>query len=106
MSLSTLVFLSHGRFAFMGSGSARIFTYIVSIRVKKLSKTNVVASRQVKGDNASRPVAVRRSKTRVLKSGCPKVSPTGVQNEKIETSQTLPEYSFGGVHTTHYLKRR
>ena len=40
---------------------------IVSIRVTTLSITNVVAPRRVKRENVSFPVAVRRSKTPLLK---------------------------------------
>ena len=56
-----------GRFSFLRSGCALIFKQIVSIRVKTHSFTNVVAPRRVKRENVSFPVAVRRSKTPLLK---------------------------------------
>ena len=56
-----------GRFSFLSSGWAIIFKYIVSIRVKTLSITDVVVPRRVKRENVSFPVAVRRSKTPLLK---------------------------------------
>ena len=46
---------------------AKIFSQIVSIRVKKLSNTNFISSRHIKGEKASLPVDVRRSKTPSLK---------------------------------------
>ena len=51
-------------FPFIGSGF--LFRQIVSIRVKKLSNTNLVASRHIKREKGSLPVDVRRSKTLLL----------------------------------------
>ena len=45
----------------------KFFLQIVSIRAKKLSNTNLVASRYFKREKSSRPVDVRRSKTSLLK---------------------------------------
>ena len=68
--------LKHGRFLathvnrkwpFDFDGFAKIVSQIVSIRVKKLSNTNFMASRLVKREKALLPVDVRRSKTSLLK---------------------------------------
>ena len=45
----------------------QIFEQIVSIRVKKLSNTNLVASRNIKREKGSLPVDVRSSKMSLLK---------------------------------------
>ena len=45
----------------------QIFQQIVSIRAKKLSNTNLAASRHIIGAKSSLAVDVRRSKTLVLK---------------------------------------
>ena len=71
-SLSTRVFekgTATGRehFACQGSGVSQIFILIISNRETILSNVNVVVWRQVKRENNSLPVAVRVSKTRVLK---------------------------------------
>ena len=50
----------------MGSGFAQIFGQIVSMRVKTLRKTNLVASSHIIKEEASLPVDVRRSKTSSL----------------------------------------
>ena len=55
-----------GSFSFMGSGLAQIFGQIVSMRVKTLSNTNLVASSHMIKEEASLPVDVRRSKTPFL----------------------------------------
>ena len=55
-----------GRFAFLCSDHAQIFGQIVSIRVKTLGNTNLVASRHIKGENASLLVDVRIAKSRSL----------------------------------------
>ena len=55
-----------GSFSFMGSGFAQIFGQIVSMRVKTLRKTNLVASSHIIKEEASLPVDVRRSKTSSL----------------------------------------
>ena len=54
-------------FSFLGDGFAQIFSQIVSIRVKKLSNTNYIASRHITREKSSLPVDVRRSKTSLLK---------------------------------------
>ena len=54
-------------FSFLDDGFAQIFSQIVSIRVKKLSKTNFISSRHIKKEKALVPVDVRRSKTPLLK---------------------------------------
>ena len=65
------------------SGVSQIFVLITSHGEKILSNVNVVESKQVKRENSSLPVAVRVSKTRVLK--LPIGSPqTGVhQHDKL-----------------------
>ena len=50
-----------GPFPLMGSGLASIFGQIVSIRIKTLSNTNLVASSHIIKEKASLPVDVRRS---------------------------------------------
>ena len=50
-------------FALLSSDFEQIFGQIVSIRVKTLSHTNVVASRHIKREKSSPPIEVRRSKT-------------------------------------------
>ena len=56
-----------GLFALLSRNFDQIFGQIVSIRVKKLSNTNMVASRLIKREKGSLPVDVRRSKTSLLK---------------------------------------
>ena len=51
----------------MDDGFAQIFSQIVSIRVKKLSNTNYIASRHITREKSSLPVDVRCSKTSLLK---------------------------------------
>ena len=54
-----------------GSGlfalSSRDFKQLLSIRVKTLTHTNLVALKHIKRENGSLPVDVRRSKTELLK---------------------------------------
>ena len=56
-----------GPFSFLDDGFAQIFSQIVSIRVKKLSNTNCIASRHITREKSSLPVDVRCSKTSLLK---------------------------------------
>ena len=63
-------------FLIFGSGCDLIFMQILSNRVKALSITNVVAPRRVKRENISFPVAVRHSKTPLLK--LPNITLNGV----------------------------
>ena len=56
-----------GLFLFLNDGFAQSFSQIVSTRVKKLSNTIFKSSRHIKGEKASLPVYVRRSKTPLLK---------------------------------------
>ena len=49
-----------------GSGLVETLGLIVFIREKKLSNTNLLASRHIKREKASLPVDVRRSKTSLL----------------------------------------
>ena len=56
-----------GLFALLSRGFEQIFGQIVSIRMKTLSNTNMVASRLIKREKGSLPVDVRRSKTALLK---------------------------------------
>ena len=55
------------RFVCHDSGVSQIFILIISDGEKILSNVNVVVRRQVKRENGALPVAVRVSKTRVLK---------------------------------------
>ena len=71
-SLSTRVFETRtatGReqFAFLDRIVSQIFILFISNGEKVLNKVNVVVWGQVKSENSSLPVAVRVSKTRVLK---------------------------------------
>ena len=71
-SLSTDVFerrtsTGSGPFSFLDDGFAQIFSQIVSIRVKKLSNANCIASRHITREKSSLPVEVRCSKTSLLK---------------------------------------
>ena len=52
-----------GSFSFMGSGLAQIFGQTISMRVKTLCQTNLLASSHIIKEDASLPVDVRRSKT-------------------------------------------
>ena len=54
-------------FSYQDSGVSQIFIRIISKGEKILSNVNVVVWRQIKRENSSLPVAVRFSKTRVLK---------------------------------------
>ena len=56
-----------GLLALLSCNFDHIFGQIVSIRVKTLSNTNMVASRLIKREQGSLPVDVRRSKTSLLK---------------------------------------
>ena len=56
-----------GLFAFLGLGFAQIFAgQIVSVRVKTLSNTNLVASKYVRTEKASALVDLRRSAATVF----------------------------------------
>ena len=56
-----------GLFAFLGLGFAQIFAgQIVSVRVKTLSNTNLVASRYIRREKASVLVDLRRSAATVF----------------------------------------
>ena len=56
-----------GLFALLSNDFEQIFGQIVSIRVKTLSHTNSVALRHIKREKGQLPVAVRPSKTSILK---------------------------------------
>ena len=56
-----------GFFSFLDSGFAHFLGQLVSIIVKTLRNTNLVASRCFKRKKTSLPVDVRRSKTSLLK---------------------------------------
>ena len=56
-----------GRFALLGRNFPQIFWQFVLVRVKILSKTNLVASKNIKRENASLPFDVRRPETSLLK---------------------------------------
>ena len=65
--LSFLATHVNRKWPFYFDGFAKIVSQIVSIRVKKLSNTNFIASRLVKREKTLLPVDVRRSKTSLLK---------------------------------------
>ena len=70
-SLSNSVFerrtsTGSGPFASLGSVLVETLGEILFIREKKLSNTNLLASRQIKREKASLPVDVCRSKTSLL----------------------------------------
>ena len=54
-------------FASLGSGLVETLEWIVFIREKELSNTNLLESRHIYSEKASLPVDVRRSKTSLLK---------------------------------------
>ena len=56
-----------GLFALFSLDFEQIFEQNVSLRVKTLSNTNLVASRYIKREKHSLPVDVRRSKTSLVK---------------------------------------
>jgi len=56
-----------GLFELLGRDFEQIIGRIVSIRVKTLSNTNLVASRHIKSEKGLLSVDVRRSKTSLLK---------------------------------------
>ena len=56
-----------GLFSSLGSGLVETLRYIVFIREKTLSNTNLLASRHIIRGSASLPVDVRRLKTSLLK---------------------------------------
>ena len=69
-----------GPFSFMGRGLASIFGQIVSVRIKKLSIINLVASSHITNEKASLPVDVRRSEKTLFnlpnkRRQCPKTVP-------------------------------
>ena len=71
-SLSSDVFerrtsTGNGLFALLSRDFEQIFGQIVSVRIKTLGNTNMVASRLIKREKGSLPVDVRRSKTWLLK---------------------------------------
>ena len=57
----------NGLFALLSRDFEQIFGQIVSVRIKTLGNTNMVASRLIKREKGSLPVDVRRSKTSLLK---------------------------------------
>ena len=56
-----------GLFALLSRGFEQMFGQIVSIRMKTIGNTNMVASRLIKREKGSLPVDVCRSKTALLK---------------------------------------
>ena len=79
-SLSNDVFEQHtstgsGLFALLSRYFERILGQIVSIRVRTLSHTNLVASRRIKREKGSLSVEVQRSKTLPLKLPIMNVTP-------------------------------
>jgi len=71
-SLSNSIFeqcmsTGNGLFALFGSDFEQILEHIVSLRLKTLSNTNLVASRHIEGEKGSLPFDVRRLKTLLLK---------------------------------------
>ena len=94
----------------------QFFAQIVSIRVKTLSNTNLVASRQFEMENGSLPVDVRGSKTALLKlldiSFRPRLSQKKCMQFYLEFEIKLPTgdgYNCKGtilrffkIHLTHF----
>ena len=79
-------------FSFLGDGFAQIFSQIVSIRVKKLSNTNYIASRHITREKSSLPVNVRCSKTSLLKLPINSLSTTAsffISDEKVKNGQEI-----------------
>ena len=60
-------------FALLSRDFEQILGQIVSLRVKTLSSTNLLAPRHIKREKGSLPVDVRRSKTSPLKLKTPDV---------------------------------
>ena len=56
-----------GRFTFLSGGFAQILSQIVSIRVKKLSNTNSISSKDIQREKTSLPDDARRPKTPLRK---------------------------------------
>ena len=56
-----------GRFTFLSGGFAQILSQNVTIRVKKLSNTNFISSRDIQREKTSLPVDARRPKTPLRK---------------------------------------
>ena len=70
-------------FSFLRDGFAQIFSQIVSIRVKKLSNTNYIASRHITREKSSFPVDVRCSKTSLLKLPIASLT-AGLNSQKVD----------------------
>ena len=97
-SLSNSVFegrtsTGSGLFSSLGSGLVETLRYIVFIREKTLSNTNLLASRHIIRGSASLPVDVRRLKTSLLK----------LPNVPREV-QTLPFYNKNPRVRTWFLR--
>ena len=56
----------NGLFVLLGSNFSQLFWQFVSVRVKILSNTNLVASRNINKQKASLPVDVLRPETSLL----------------------------------------
>lgn len=83
-----------GLLQFFGIGFAQILRRFVSIRVKALSDTNLVASRRVKREKASLPFDLRGSKTLLR-------SLRRVENVPVDISVLKSQYCF--VTSTNIL---
>ena len=90
----------------MGDGFAQIFSQIVSIRVKKLSNTNYIASRHITREKSPLPVDVRCSKTSLLKLPIVVIQKFCYHgNVTTHFSSLLAEPFLGSVDNPKYLPR-
>ena len=81
-----------GLFALLSRGFEQIFGQIVSIRMKTLGNTNIVASRLTKREKGSLPVDVRRSKRHCLSSLTTRPSPYSLkQNHSIVSNKYVSQ---------------
>ena len=86
----------NGLFALLDHDFEQMFGQIVSVRVKTLSDTDLVASRHLKREKGSLPVDVRGSKTLLLQLPIGQFSPLSLA--------TVPEV-FAKVNSSHFPSR-
>ena len=86
----------NGLFALLDHDFEQMFGQIVSVRVKTLSDTDLVASRHLKREKGLLPVDVRGSKTLLLKLPIGQFSPFSLG--------TVPEV-FAKVNSSHFPSR-
>ena len=92
-----------GRFALLSRDFKQIFGQIVSIRIKTLGNTNMVASRLIERGKGSLPVDVRRSKTSLLKLPIVSILFTSV---KFTCGPTLKLRHCGNPPLSEYIMPR